>query len=268
VRQAVAVDAYGPETYGEGFADVYDDWYPVLGDDQAAVARLGELAGDPNHGGSLLELGVGTGRLAIPLAERGFEVWGLDASPAMLDRLRRKPGGDRVHAVLGDMAELDRARPAELGERTFRLVFAAFNTFLNLTSQTDQARCLAGVARRLAPGGRFVVEAAVPREPSRSSAGVVEVGRIDADRVVLTVSRSRDDDQVVDGQHIELTSAGIRLRPWRIRLLTPDQLDQLADGAGLALIDRWSGWRGERFDDASTSHVTVYAARDGGGLDG
>jgi SAM-dependent methyltransferase len=255
------VDGYGPATYGDGFADVYDDWYPAAADNQVTIDTLAELAGDPHHGGPLLELGVGTGRLAIPLAQRGYEVWGLDASPAMLDRLRRKPGGALVRTVTGDMAELDRPGPAGIDDGRFRLVFAAFNTILNLTAETDQARCFAGVARRLTDGGRFVVEAVVPDEPARSSAGVVEVGRIETDRVVLTVSRARPDDQVVDGQHIELTAAGVRLRPWSIRLVTPEQLDHLAAGAGLGLEHRWSGWRRQWFDDTSTTHVSVYAVR-------
>jgi SAM-dependent methyltransferase len=255
------VDGYGPATYGDGFADVYDEWYPSTAHDQDAVDALAGLAGDPHEGGPLLELGVGTGRLAIPLADLGFEVWGLDASPAMLDRLRRKPGGPRVSTVTANMAELDRTRPSGLGERRFRLVFAAFNTFLNLTSEGDQARCLAGVASRLTERGRFVVEAVVPAESTRSPAGVVEVGRIETDRVVLTVSRVSADQQVVDGQHIELTSAGIRLRPWSIRLVTPDQLDEMAADAGLSLEQRCSRWRGQPFDDTSATHVSVYAVR-------
>jgi SAM-dependent methyltransferase len=262
VRQAVIVDGYGPETYGESFSDVYDEWYPTLGDDQGAIDTLARLAGDPNEGGSLLELGVGTGRLAIPLAALGFDVWGLDASPAMLDRLRDKAGGARVKTVTADMAVLDGTRPAGLGDRRFRLVFASFNTFLNLTSHADQARCLNGAARRLTPDGRLVIEAFVPAESTRSSAGVIEVGRITTDRVVLTVSRARPDDQVVDGHHIELSSAGTRLRPWSIRYLTPDQLDDMAADAGLTLTDRWAGWRGDRFDATSSAHVSVYALPD------
>jgi len=265
VGQAVAVDRYGPASYGDGFADVYDEWYPTLGDDDAAVARLAELAGGPGGGAAVLELGVGTGRLAIPLAGLGFDVWGIDASPAMLDRLRRKPGGERVHAVAVDMADVgldgNASGPAGLGDRRFRLVFAAFNTLFNLTSETDQARCLAGAARRLAPGGRLVIEAFVPSVSAMSSTGVVEVGRIEADRVVLTVSRVRPDDQVVDGHHVELSSAGTRLRPWRIRYLTPGQLDLMADAAGLSLIERRAGWRDQPFNDTSATHVSVYGVR-------
>ena len=261
------MEEYRPETYGESFADVYDEWYADLGDHPAAIDRLAQLAGDPTRAGPLLELGAGTGRLAIPLASLGYEVWGLDASPAMLDRLRSKPGGDRVRIVTADMADvghLDEAVWGESATPSFRLVVAAFNTFLNLASEAAQAGCLAGVARRLRPQGRLVIEAFVPAESHRASAGVVEVGRIDIDRVVLTISRARsDDEQVVDGQHVELREAGTRLRPWRIRYVTPDQLDRMAAEAGLSLIDRWSGWAGQPFGDDSAAHVSVYGVRPG-----
>ncbi|MGH9118151.1 MAG: methyltransferase domain-containing protein, partial [Acidimicrobiales bacterium] len=252
---------------------------------------------------AILELGVGTGRLAIPLADLGFEVWGVDASPAMLERLAGKPGGDRVRAVVADMADVglgvdsdgtrtgtgvavgpgtspgtgtgtgtegtDVERATEprgvgaeaLGDRRFRLVVAAFNTFFNLTSEAAQARCLAGAARRLAPGGRVVIEAFVPSLPRLPSTGVVEVGRIETDRVVLNVSRVRPDDQVVDGNHVELSVRGNRLRPWSIRFLTPPQLDAMAGAAGLSLVDRWAGWRDQPFDDTSTLHVSAYGLR-------
>ena len=221
--------------------------------------------GEPSAEIAVLELGVGTGRLAIPLAGLGFDVWGLDASPAMLGRLVGKPGGDRVRAVVADMADVGRRDATDgaagLGDRRFRLVFAACNTFFNLTSEAAQTRCLAGIARRLTPDGRLVIEAFVPSESALPTAGVVEVGRIEPDRVVLTVSRVRADDQVVDGSHVELGSAGNRLRPWSIRFLTPRQLDAMAETAGLSLVERWAGWRDEPFDGGSSTHVSVYGLR-------
>jgi SAM-dependent methyltransferase len=259
---------------------------------------------DDRRAPSLLELGIGTGRLAIPLARLGFDVWGVDASTAMLERLRAKPGGELVHAVAADMAALDDARdagaagtegaegtdvdhhasPSEptsgshppAGPRTgraarrratlpdyrFRVVFASFNTFFNLTSESAQARCLDGVVRRLTPDGVFVVEAFVPADPPPRS-GAVEVSRVETDLVVLTVSKTHLDDQVVDGQHVELRAEGIRLRPWRIRYLTPAQLDRMAEGAGMRLVHRWGGWNEEPFDEASSAHVSVYGLRRG-----
>jgi SAM-dependent methyltransferase len=202
----------------------------------------------------VLELGVGTGRLAIPLAQLGLEVWGVDASDAMLARLREKSGADGVHTVLGDMAHLD------MGGLRFALVFAAYNTLFNLTDVDDQARCVRRVADHLVPGGRFVIEAFVPREEPVPRSGVVEVGRLERDHVVLVVTRAGPADQMVDGQHVEISERGVRLRPWQIRFLTPAQLDGLAEAAGLRLELRSSGWRGEPFDDDSRSHVSVYVA--------
>lgn len=251
---AVRVEAYDPASYGEAFADVYDDWYGRVGDEKPAVDRLTDLAGR----GPVLELGVGTGRLAIPLAARGVDVWGLDASPAMLERLRGKPGADRVHTIRGDMAAFD------LDGRRFRLVVVAYNTLFNLTPSGAQARCLGQIAVHLAPGGMVVIEAFVPVEaagPATPPEDVVEVRRVEADRVVLTVSRVRPEEQVVEGHHVELTDAGVRLRPWRIRFLTPAQLDELALAAGLRLEARWGGWREQPFDDTSESHVSIYRGR-------
>ena len=145
------MERYGPEAYGERRADLYDAWYEDVLDPEACVDRLVELAG----GGPVLELGVGTGRIALPLAERGLEVHGIDASPAMLERLRAKPGADRVHTHLGDMGEV-------AVDDEFPLVFVAANTIFMLASQDQQVGCFRAVASRLAPGGRFVVEAQVP----------------------------------------------------------------------------------------------------------
>ena len=138
---------YRPGTYGASFADVYDDWYGTISDVDATVAALSRLAGR----GLVVELGVGTGRIALPLAADGATVIGIDASPDMLARLRAKPHADRVCVTVADMAEL----PLAAGRAG--LVFAAFNTFFNLPDAAAQRRALTEVARVLAPGGRFVV---------------------------------------------------------------------------------------------------------------
>jgi SAM-dependent methyltransferase len=250
------VEGYAPSTYGDAFADVYDEWYGDVGDPAAAVAAVARLAG----GGPVLELGVGSGRLAVPLAEPApgpaLEVWGLDASAAMLDRLAARPGGARVRAVRGDMA--DPGPALGTGAPAFAVVVAAFNTFFLLADEDAQQRCLAGAAALLAPGGRVVLEAFVPADPPRDAETVLEPRRVELDRVVFTISTHRPADQVVDGQHVELRESGIRLRPWSLRYATPDQLDALAAGAGLTLEDRWERWDGTPFDTASTVHVSVY----------
>ncbi len=248
-------DDYGPHSYGDAFADVYDDWYANLPDTAAAVERLVMLAARA----PVLELGVGTGRLAIPLAAAGLDVWGLDASSAMVQRLRAKPGAEGITVAVGDMADLDlrgAARPAP----PFGLAFVALNTFFNLVTRQAQERCLARVAASLAPLGRFVVEAIVPTETPGEEATVVEPSTVASETTVLKISRHQPMEQTVDGQHLELAADGIRVRRWRLRYLPPAELDAMAAAAGLRLAVRWGGWRQERFDDESVMHVSVYEA--------
>jgi SAM-dependent methyltransferase len=242
------VRGYDAASYGDGMADVYDAWYAGLTGTEACVATLAELA----DGGPVLELGVGTGRLAIPLAARGVEVHGVDASAPMLEQLAAKPGGDAVRAVVGDMA-------GPLPPGPFPLVFVAYNTFFNLTTPEAQARCLRAVRAVLAPGGRFVLEAFVPDEEAPATQEV-EVRTIDADRVVLHVSAHDPARREVRSQFVEITEGGIRLRPTFLHYLAPAELDALAGEAGLALATRWGGWDRLPFDDSSEVHVSVYRA--------
>jgi SAM-dependent methyltransferase len=247
----VVVPRYGPTSYGEAFADVYDDWYECISDVDATADRVASLAG----GGPVLELGVGTGRLALPLRERGVEVWGVDASAAMLDRLRHKPGGPAVRVVRSDMAALPlRARPR------FAVVFCAYNTFFNLQTADAQAACLRACAGLLVPGGRLAVEAFVPLDGDETPEGPVSIRSIDEEHVVLSVADRDVAEQTITGQFVELRESGVRLRPYRIRYLYPDQLDDLATRGGLRLVDRWALWGGEPFTEDSPNHVSVYAA--------
>jgi len=238
---------YDDETYGEAFADIYDDWYADLGDLDTTVATLAELA----RGGRVLELGVGTGRIAIPLAPLVGEVLGVDTSAAMLDRLASKLGGDRVGAVRGDMVD-------GLPQGLFALAFVAYNTLFNLRTAARQAECFRAVADRLTPDGAFLVEAFVP-DPVRASEADIGVRSISADRVVLAVSTSDPRAQTAWGQYIDITeTGGIRLRPWSIRWATPAQLDVMAAEAGLGLEHRWAGFDRSEFDLDSPRHVSVY----------
>jgi SAM-dependent methyltransferase len=249
------VDGYGARTYGDAFADVYDEWYADVGDPATAVASLAALAGD----GAVLELGVGSGRLALPLAAAGCEVWGLDASDAMLERLAARDGAGSVHAVAGDMAD-PAAALAGYEHPAFAVVAAAFNTFFLLTTSEDQAACLRSSATLLAPGGRIVLECFVPGDRAERAERVLEPRTVALDHVVLTVTDHDPASQRVLGQHIELRESGIRLRPWVVRYATPDQLDALAAEAGLRLESRWAAWDGTPFDDAAPMHVSVYRA--------
>lgn len=253
------MDGYGPSTYGDRFADVYDDWYHDVSDVAATVEQVAALAAA--RGGRVLELGAGSGRLALPLAAAGLEVWAVDASAAMLDRLRAKPGGDRVHVLVDDMATLDADEVAAGG---FGVVLCAFNTLFNLTEVDAQRRCLARCRDLLAPEGRLVVEAFVPPPGGEGEAAVsaVEPRHIGLDEVVLTVSRLDPAAHTIVGQHVQLTEAGVRLRPWVLRYATPGELDGMAAGAGLRLVERHAGWRGEPFGADADVHVSVYAPDD------
>jgi SAM-dependent methyltransferase len=238
---------YDDRSYGDGFADVYDDWYADISDVAATTATLADLAGS----GPVLELGIGTGRLALPLAATGVTVHGVDTSDAMLARLRAKPGGDAVRATVGDMV-------TGLPDGPFALVFVAYNTLFSLLTDARQQACFAAVASVLEPGGAFAVEAFVPALGSDTSSSVT-VRSVDADRVVLSVSTTDADTQRADGQYVDITEAGgVRLRPWSIRWATPAQLDAMAAGAGLRLAARWSGFDRAPFGPDSARHVSIY----------
>lgn len=242
------MDGFESHTYGDAFADVYDDWYRGVSDIDTTVALLARLAGD----GDALELGVGTGRLAIPLAATGCRVVGIDSSESMLDRLRLADPDRRVDAILGDMV-------TGLPDRSFSLAFVAYNTIFNLTDRDVQQACFDAVAARLVAGGRFVVEAFVPDDPPRSGDDV-SVRTLTADTVILSISRHDPERQRADGQFVELTEAGgVRLRPWSIRYAAPSELDAMAAAAGFALEVRHEDADGTPFDpDGSSRHLSIY----------
>jgi SAM-dependent methyltransferase len=246
---------YGNSTYGDAFADVYDDWYAQISDAESTVATLTALV-EAGGGGSILELAVGTGRLAIPLARTGLEVHGIDTSQAMLDRLRSKPGGDTVHSVLGDMS-------LALPGGPHAVVFVAYNSLFALDAPARSA-CFAAVARSLVAGGHFVVEAFVP-DLDRPAGSTIGVRSMSATHVVLSIDIHHPDDQRAEGQFVEITEAGgVRLRPWSVHYASPAALDADAARAGFVLADRWEDWDGAPFDQHSGRHVSVYRLGPGG----
>ncbi|HMJ77225.1 MAG TPA: class I SAM-dependent methyltransferase [Iamia sp.] len=251
------MEGYDAATYGDRFADVYDDWYDDPPATEATVAALVEWARAAASDGtpSVLELGVGTGRLALPLASAGLAVTGLDASTAMLEQLAAKPGGDGITTVVGDMA-------GPLPDGPFDLVVVARNTFFNLTTETAQRACLAEVARVLAPAGRLVVEAFVPTDDDGPTSSV-EVRRITADRVLLFVDRHDPAAGEAWSSFVDISSDGIRLRPCHVRYLRPVDLDALAAACGLVLDQRVEDWAGAPFDDDSPHHVSSYRSARG-----
>jgi SAM-dependent methyltransferase len=242
-----AVEGYGPETYGDRIADVYDEFYSEAFDVDATVDALAALA----TGGRALELAIGTGRIALPLRERGIDVEGIDASEAMVEKLRAKPGGADIRVTFGDFAGV--AVDAE-----FKLVFIVFNTFFALTTQDDQVRCFRNVAQHLSDEGVFVLEAFVPDLGRFDREQRVHAVDVQVDRVMLDVSRHDAVGQVVTSQHVVLTREETRLFPVHIRYAWPSELDLMARLAGLRLRERWSGWRAQRFDASSSSHVSIY----------
>ena len=238
---------FGPDRYGNSFADVYDEWYGDLGDEQAIadfVDRFGE-------GQRVLELGVGTGRLSTPLAERGHQVVGVDASTAMLERFRPTEGS---HAVGADMAEIPTRNEC------FDTVLVATNTLFNLHKDDAQQRCIAESRRVLRFGGRLIIEAMVPGAPDPALDRLVTTRALDIDRAVLTATIRDSDSQLVTGQHIEISESGIQLRPWRIKYSTLDQLDEMALSQGFRLGQRTSDWAGEALSDQDSNAVSVYVA--------
>lgn len=232
--------------YGEGFADVYDDWYGDVTDVAGTVAKVVSLA----EGRPVLELGIGTGRLALALQAAGLAVSGVDVSIAMVDQLRAKPGGWEIAVTLGDMVDDAPAGP-------FGVVLAAYNTLFNLPTIDRQRDCFTAVSQRLAPGGFFVVEAAVLDE-SAAERGSVGVRSVDIDRVVLSVTLQDVASKTARGQFLELTADGVRMRPWRIRWSTAAELDEMAAAASLTLVERSEDWSGAPFGPRSETAISIY----------
>jgi SAM-dependent methyltransferase len=239
------VTDYDAATYGDRIAEVYDEWFAIPADTEDSVALLSGLAG----AGPVLELGIGTGRVALPLARRGHEVHGIDASEAMVEKLRARTG--EIPVTIGDFAELDI-------EGEFSLVYVVFNTFFALLSQEDQVRCFSNVAGRLRKEGVFVIEAFVPDMTRWDRDQRIEAHRVGTDSVVLGVSMHDPVEQRVASNHLVVSGAGAKLYPVRLRYAWPSELDLMARLAGLRLRERWGGWQREPFTGSSAKHVSVY----------
>ena len=243
------VEGYGRSTYGDAFADVYDDWYGTVTDAEATVDLVAELAA-ASGSRRVLELAVGTGRLAVPMARRGLRVTGVDASAAMLAQLAARDPDGAVERVLGDMVE-------DLPDGPFGVALIAYNSLFNLESAERQGACFAAVAARLVPGGRFVVEAFVPDERAGPA---VTVRSMRAGEVVLSISEHDVEAQRAHGQFVQFVDGErVRLRPWSIRYAPPAELDAMAQAAGFIVADRWTDAHRRPYGDTSSQHLTVYA---------
>ncbi|WP_435111122.1 class I SAM-dependent DNA methyltransferase [Nocardiopsis synnemataformans] len=227
-------------TYDESSAEMFE---PAVLD--PAVDLLEELAG----GGRALELGIGTGRVALPLARRGVPVHGIDLSEAMVDRLRAKSDGDAVGVTVGDFA-------TTRVEGTFSLAYLVFNTIMNLTTQDEQVACFRNAADHLAPGGRFVVEVGVPdlrRLPEGQDTVPFHVGSNRLGFDVYDVAT-----QAMSSHHVTVADGRGTYRSIPFRYVWPAELDLMARLAGMRLRDRWDGWTREPFTSASRQHVSVW----------
>jgi SAM-dependent methyltransferase len=213
-----------------------------------SVGALAKLAG----GGKVLELAIGTGRVALPLAARGLTVHGIEASEAMVAKLREKPGGRAILVEIGDMAEVQ-------VNSTFDLIYLVFNTIFNLTTQEAQVRCFHNAARHLNAGGLFVVETVVP-----DLSGFVDGQRMKGswarmDSARFEIAIHDPVVQTVDFQRIVISEDGTRMVPHFMRYAWPSELDLMAQLAGLERRERWAWWDRSPFTADSKSHVTVYA---------
>lgn len=264
--------------YGDAFADVYDDWYHDVTDTAGCARAVVALAG--GQGSVVLELGIGTGRVALAAAALGADVRGIDASAAMLDRLAAKTAnasaGATIAVHLGDMADVVvPLRPGETSAPPVDAVIVTYNTLFNLPDATTQRRCLAGAARVLRPGGVVIVEVFVPGPALLAGDGSsARVRSVSGPRVVLSFERHDWATQRITGRFVDLGPHGVALRPFQVCWQTPDQLDALAAEAGLELAGRFASWSDvvgdvpseDALDEAAT-HIVVYRLPDRAGDD-
>ena len=226
--------------YDESAAELFEP--AVVG---PAVDVLAELAGS----GRALELGIGTGRIALPLAQRGVPVHGIELSKAMAAKLREKPGGDEIGVTIGDFA-------TATVDGTFSVAYVVFNTIMNLTTQTAQVACFRNVAAHIEPGGCFVVEVLVPDLRRLPPGDTFRV--FDASETHWGIDEYDVANQGLVSHHFELVDGRFEFVSMPFRYAWPAELDLMAELAGMRLRDRWSGWQREPFTSESRQHVSVW----------
>jgi SAM-dependent methyltransferase len=234
--------------FDEEIAMAYDDRCADLFEPEVlepVVGFLADLAGD----GAALELGIGTGRVALPLSRRGVRVYGIDLSPAMVARLRAKPGADGIDVTIGDFA-------TTRVDRMFRLAYLVFNTISNLTTQDEQVECFRNVAAHLEPGGCFVIELYVP-ELRRLPPGETFLA-FDVTPTHLGFDEYDVATQVAISHHYWVTDGTVSTSSTPFRYVWPAELDLMARIAGMTLRERWSDWARQPFTSESRSHVSVW----------
>jgi SAM-dependent methyltransferase len=241
------MSGYGIETYGDRVAERYDELHAFLGDPTPCVDFLAALAGK----GPALELGIGTGRIALPLAARGVAVHGIDSSKKMVAKLRAKKGGRKIPVTVGDFVT------APVKGR-YPLVYVVFNTFFGLQTQDDQVRCFERVATRLAPGGTFVLECFVPDRGRFDHGQRTSAFHVDSDAVGFTAETHDAVTQQTRATLVLFEGRRTSIFPVRARYAWPAEMDLMARISGLRLRERWGGWKRTPFTSGSASHVSVY----------
>jgi SAM-dependent methyltransferase len=237
---------HDPDLYGAAAARSYDALYAETLDTGSAVGCLRALAGS----GPVLEFGVGTGRLALPLADHGLEVHGVELSSAMIEELRRKDRAGRIQVTRGDFA-------ATRVEGSFSLVFIVFNTIFAAETHHDQLDCFRNAFRHLRPDGLFVIEAMI-FNPDESGHRGVRPRHLSAEHVELEAFRWDPTTQRLETTLIHLGEDGIRLIPANHCYAGPDQIDAMGRAAGFQLHARWGGWDEGEFTGTSERHISVY----------
>jgi SAM-dependent methyltransferase len=226
--------------YDESVAEMFSE--PLL---TPAVDFLADMAGP----GPALELGIGTGRIALPLAQRGVQVHGIDLSDAMVRRLREKPGGREIPVTIGDFA-------TTTVDGRFSLVYLVFNTIMNLTSSDEQVACFQNAAAHLQDGGRFVLEVGVPQLQRLPPGETVRA--FDVSDSHLGFDEYDTVQQRLTSHHLTREGGQFELRSFPCRYVWPSELDLMARIAGLTLSERWATWSREPFTSESTQHVSVW----------
>ena len=220
--------------------------------DPAVVGPVVDFLADLAAGGPALELGIGTGRIALPLSERGVLVHGVDISPAMVARLRAKPGADAIAATIGDFA-------TTRVEGRFKLVYLVYNTIMNLTTQDEQVACFRNVADHLEPGGRFAIEVIVPPLPRLPPGETVRAFALSPTHLGFDEFTDLTAAQLGKSHHHWLAGdSKVEVFSLPFRYVWPSELDLMARIAGMTLRERWSGWTREPFTSESPSHVSVW----------
>jgi|TARA_B110000438_G_scaffold94157_1_gene93594 ubiquinone/menaquinone biosynthesis C-methylase UbiE len=248
---------YEASTYGDTYAAVYDLWY---GEEDSARAKN---LSDPEHvarkvvelalGGAVLELGIGSGRLAIAMDRIGLKVTGVDSSALMLDLLRSKSDARNITVIHDDMSKC-----TDLEADSYSVVLIGFNTFFNLTTKESQEACIRTCARVLKPGGKLVIEAFVPVPQATDH---VSVRSMEVDQLLLDAVKVDPISQTISGQLVKMSKTGNEFYPYLLRYCTPPEIDEMTRATGFELLARHQDWLNNTFDSESSKHVSVWQLR-------